>query len=356
MKSLLLIGFPRGFTSQAYDIAKEMLPFLKESGIDAGEVLNQTRNTAIDRDIPFYLKSNTPDFEETYQYCRKILDQYTEGYIIKEVVQPFIVLRYLFEHPNAFNVLFVNRPLEHIQFSLDRKGWGFAGKPETLYPAFSSFPALDVNKAYYEPQYVHQCLQAIYPKATPYNYLSPLFIEQREKFLSDFKNDHWHNTYRSIKNLPLFTTQNISNSIASDPLAWTTALEARVDIHIPADTPRFNRLHLKTFLSAGFQEQPLKVSFTVEGVTHQHCFTKIREETLVMIPLGKSIERQALLTLHINNEAVTQPSESGLSRDTRTLGVGLSAVGLFNYDESQEAKPGNRLMQLFNSAYRRLIS
>jgi len=45
-----------------------------------------------------------------------------------------------------------------------------------------------------------------------------------------------------------------------------------------------------------------------------------------------------------------------LSRDTRTLGVGLSAVGLFNYDESLEAKPSNRLKQLFDSVYRRLIS
>lgn len=355
MKSLLLIGFPRGFTSQAHDIAKEMLPFLQESGIDAGEVLNQTRNRTIDRDIPFYLKSNSPTFEDTYQYCRKILNQYTEGYIIKEVVQPFIVLRYLFEHPDAFNVLFINRPLEHIKFSLDRKGWGFAGNPETLYQAFSSFPAFDVTKAYYDPHYVHECLQAIYPTARAYNYLSPLFIEQREKFLSDFKNDDWQNSYRSIKNLPLFTTQNISNTIPSEPLAWTTAHQARVDIHIPEGTPRFNRLHLKTFLSAGFHERPLNVFFTVEGVTHRHRYTKIRQETLVMIPLGKTVEHQALLTLTIDNEAIAQPSDSGLSADQRMLGVGLSAVGLFDYDENQDAKPGNRLTQLINSIYRRFL-
>ncbi len=340
MKSLLLIGFPRGFTSQAYDISKGMLPFLKESGIAAGEVLNHTRNDAIDREYPFYLNSTSAKFEEAYQYCSRILDQYTEGYLIKEVIQPHIVLRYLYENPDAYHVVFVNRPMAHIQFSLDRKGWGFAGDPETLFPAFNCFPSIDVSKAYYDADYFHSFLKSIYPNAVPHNYLTPLFIELREKFLADFNDNRWINTYRGIKNLRLFKTKNLSNTNANEPLGWTTAKQAKVTFDVPEGTPAFSRVHLKTFLSRCFSDSSLRVTYTVEGAQLTHVYSEAREETPIEIPLGKNIESPCTLTLIIDNDKVISPKELGLSDDARTLGIGLSAIGLFDRKEIRPEAAG----------------
>ncbi len=358
MKSLLLIGFPRGFTSQAYDISKMMLPFLKESGIAAGEVLNQTRNEDIDREYPFYLNSNSPKFEEAYQYYSKILDKYTEGYLIKEVIQPYVVLRYLYENPEAYHVVFVNRPLEHIQFSLDRKGWGFAGDPATLFPALNCFPSIDVAKAYYDHEYFYNFLKGIYPEAKPYNYLSPEFIELREKFLADFNDNRWFNTYRGIKNTQLFKTENLSNTNANEPLGWTTAKQAKITFDVPEGTPDFSRIHLKTFLSRCFEGSSLSVTYSLGDAKMTHVYSEALEETVVEFPLGKQIQGPCTLTLLIDNDKVISPKVVGVSDDSRTLGVGLSAVGLFDREENstdrgKAAKAG--FIQSLKTSLRKLV-
>jgi hypothetical protein len=122
MKALLIIGFPKGFTTAAWQIARRATGLMNPH-VSAGEVLNPQRIRSSGRGwIREFLRENDPlsdgffsDNPGFYPKAEAILHHYAEGgFCIKDVVQPFYVMQYLAEHPGRYNVLFCERPIEKV--------------------------------------------------------------------------------------------------------------------------------------------------------------------------------------------------------------------------------------------------
>jgi hypothetical protein len=117
MKSLLIVGQPRGFTSEAHSITAKATQ-LDPSPIGAGEVLNRDRNSKVK--FPHYSKC-----EDSYAAFSDVLAQYKDGFCVKDVVQPFGVSRYIKEHPDDYNVLVIDRPIRQRRLFQGLKGWDY---------------------------------------------------------------------------------------------------------------------------------------------------------------------------------------------------------------------------------------
>jgi hypothetical protein len=116
-KSLLLVGLPRGFTSFTYDVVARATG-LQRALASEGEVLNPdgaSRAAALSG-RPFHYRPERGDHPEVYPAARAILERFRNGYVIKDVVQPWLVLDYLKEHPDAYRVLYIRRDLNRVRF------------------------------------------------------------------------------------------------------------------------------------------------------------------------------------------------------------------------------------------------
>jgi RHS repeat-associated protein len=122
MKSFLIVGFPKGFTSAAWQIAHRATG-LRRPQVSAGEVLNPARIRQSGRGwVREFLREHDPMSDgffsrnpEFYPKARAVLDHFAEGgFCIKDVVQPFYIMQYLAEHPGRYNVLFCERPIEEV--------------------------------------------------------------------------------------------------------------------------------------------------------------------------------------------------------------------------------------------------
>ena len=115
-RSLLLVGFPRGLTTEAYRIclegAHELAPLA-----EAGEILNRTRSRHAIGHAHF--ETN----QRAYKHYAALLDKFKTGFIIKDVVQPFIVCKYLKKNPGSYNVLFIDRDTEDVVARQKARGW-----------------------------------------------------------------------------------------------------------------------------------------------------------------------------------------------------------------------------------------
>ena len=187
MKSILLAGFPRGFTSQVHTLMVRSLPGYDATRVSAGEVLNQQRNDVLQQKFRFYIRPEDAGFDDVYSALAPILDDHARGYIVKDVVQPFVVGRYLERNPDVFDALFLMRNLAHVRFALDRKGWGFAKRLEDVVELHRDHPVLDATRIMYEPDYFFEFLEQRYDRVRRWNYLTGEFVEKRERFLRDFE-------------------------------------------------------------------------------------------------------------------------------------------------------------------------
>jgi hypothetical protein len=122
MKSLLILGIPKGFTTAAWQVARRATGLMAPH-VSAGEVLNPGRIRQSGQGwIREFLREHDPmsdDFfsrnPEFYPKARAVLDHFTEGgFCIKDVVQPFYVMQYLAKHPGRYNVLFCERPIDEV--------------------------------------------------------------------------------------------------------------------------------------------------------------------------------------------------------------------------------------------------
>ena len=184
LPSLMLLGFPRGFTSDSYEITWRSLPFLKRPMISAGEVLNYQRfsskNLKSEGNFHFWLPENHNEFPAACRWIEKRLDQYTGGYIIKDVVHPLQVLKYLDKYPENYRVLYIRRDPELVRYFTDKKGWQMNLDLYTLDQKFKKYPVLEVEKALYSEKYFHQVLSRVYPMARCARYMTKSFVQRRE--------------------------------------------------------------------------------------------------------------------------------------------------------------------------------
>jgi hypothetical protein len=188
-RPLLIVGFPRGMTSGVYRLVQRATG-LRElfGGVGDGEIFNPGRVEHLISGMPGDDQSGFYDRSEAgYLRVAAIAAHVEAGFVIKDVVQPFHVLRYLAANPGHFEVLYVRRPLEHVAFAQARRGWAYAHSMEQLAEAFSAFPTLDMQRLLFDGGVLFDTLRDRFGyHVEPFDYLTPAFIAQRDRFYSDF--------------------------------------------------------------------------------------------------------------------------------------------------------------------------
>lgn len=326
MKSLLIIGLPRGFSSEAYRIAAAMLPDLQQSAVAAGEVLNHQRNPDLADAADFYLGDESPDFEFFYRQCEVQLLRYAEDFIIKDVVQPWVVLRFLKEHPGLYHVLFADRDLAQIKFALERKGWAFVRHIDTIHQSFQLFPSIDVSHAQFDAEVFHRALVAIYPAAQQVNYIDNNFIVIRDRFLTAFNCAHWDGTFRSIDRSELFQLQGFSTFDSGLCGCWSCRQKVNITINMHSLAIAPGALKIKCSAPLRELNRELTLTFIIEGSTDSFSFAFTTSQQVFTIPLPDNFTDKILM-LHIENSELLSPLQLGLSDDARTLGAGVLFIG-----------------------------
>jgi len=175
MKSLLIVGQPRGFTTEAHRIAAKATQ-LDPSPFDQGELLNPTFN-------PNLNFAHLSKSEDSYAAFSVLLAQYKEGYCIKDVVQPYGVSRYIQEHPDDYNVLVIERPIQQLRLFQGLQGWKYPQLDlKELYPGRI---ALQYESIIYDCAPFFAALVSLGYSVTRFPYhLAPEFIERREQTLA----------------------------------------------------------------------------------------------------------------------------------------------------------------------------
>jgi hypothetical protein len=194
-KSLLLVGLPRGFTSFTYDVVARATG-LQRAPASEGEVLNPdgASGAAALSGRPFHYRLERGDHSEVYPAARAILDRFRNGYVIKDVVQPWLVLDYLKEHPDAYRVLYIRRDLNRVRFHLAGRGWTFVEDVEAVDRAFSHFPTLDVQEALFDSDAITRAITRLGYRARRVPYMTRSFCRRRDGRAAKFflgSHDRW---------------------------------------------------------------------------------------------------------------------------------------------------------------------
>lgn len=172
-KSLLIVGHPKGFTSRTYAICKRATR-LRDSGVSAGEILNWQRNASIER-RPFL-----DDSDEGYRCYEKHLRAMSRGFIIKDVVQPHVVLRFLEQNPGVYNVLYIHRDSNDVMLQHKLAGWSYYPDPEVFARRFRKYPTVEYEDITSCPKVIFDALRGFGYRVRTFNYINERFTQRRE--------------------------------------------------------------------------------------------------------------------------------------------------------------------------------
>lgn len=192
MKSLLILGFKRSMSSAVYKFYERAIPALKKSGVSDGEVINRNHALASKYKHPHHATS-----DEKYLLHKEVLDSYKEGYLIKEVTQPYTIVRYLKENPGAFNVVYMDRNLDYIEFACKKKTWdGLSGWKIPPYPELCRMREemmsvadgiINVDKALKNHKHIFNVVRQLGYKVNGWNYLDKSFQNRTKAFYTRFE-------------------------------------------------------------------------------------------------------------------------------------------------------------------------
>ncbi|MCF8069992.1 MAG: hypothetical protein K9L30_15535 [Desulfobacterales bacterium] len=335
MKSLLFVGFPRGVTSTTYTISASMLPFLKETGISTGEILNHQRNEALTDKYPFYISDNHPDFNTAYLYFKLILDKYAENHIIKDVVQPYIVLRYLKENPEKYNVIFINRNLEHIKFALEYRGWDYTFGLDYLYDRFSRYSEIKIDQAIYDEDYIPGILSRYYDNVITVHYISQKFLDKTDDFLFRFHRKGWGNSFHCINRIKEFDLQGFTDDSAENEPLWTTSRHASISVNLKDLFVKPEKLLIKAYAPSEEFKNRVGVSIILsESNTKKNVvFTPKQRSDIIEIDLTNRDINNDKIKLEINNNDLCKINMPGCDHIDRQIGIGVYAIAVYGYDK-----------------------
>jgi hypothetical protein len=195
MPSLLIVGFPKGFTSETWRITVRATQ-LDRPGVSDGEILNHQRvkqtgsgwirSFVAERPsaiMPFYSQD-----DRDYSTARAILEHFSSGaYCVKDVVQPYFVLQYVCENPKKYQVLFCDRSLSEIEERNRKEGWKYAKNLQDLRQRFLSYPSFCVTDALYDPKILFDALANLGYPVNRFNYLTPDFVAKRDALYDNKK-------------------------------------------------------------------------------------------------------------------------------------------------------------------------
>lgn len=185
MNSLFIVGQPRGLTSHVYRVAVEALGL--KSSAPVGEVLN-VRDTNPHK-IPMFTSA---DNEYMFEMAKYVLSFYQSDFAVKDVVNPFLSLRYLTEVDHNFKVLHVHRDPRVCRFLQEKRGWDHIkdfNLPITFVREYvekfqTYFKTVYFKELVTDPEHLWDALEGIGFQVSRFNYLTNEFVQKREEMAS----------------------------------------------------------------------------------------------------------------------------------------------------------------------------
>jgi len=210
MRSLFVVSLPRSLSSLLYQTLQRTLGLVDPVWTSDGEILNLHRFAHLPEGLEieglrFTVRSHAP---ERFDRLLSFLDQATvrEGFIYKDVVQPFVVARWLPE--SGLAVLRIERPVADVAFAMSERGWlypraaaGCDGGPERelvagLVRAQSALaevpgPLVRFDELIHDEEPLAAALRTLYGDVPAPHYLDDGFQAVREEVLRRRETDRW---------------------------------------------------------------------------------------------------------------------------------------------------------------------
>jgi hypothetical protein len=194
-RRLLLVGLPRGITSFVYQQVCRVTEFSSPEFVADGEVLNPERTDLNSPEInseleETYNNKRTSQFfskeKEAHRLFMQILTSIPNNYAIKDVVQPWFIIENINLIEELFFVIYLRRPIDQVQFALDRRGWNCYENIDEIDRFYSQLPTINVNSALFDSEYISLKLKSFGINAGGFDYIDDAFSARREQFFKDF--------------------------------------------------------------------------------------------------------------------------------------------------------------------------
>ncbi len=210
MRSLFVVSLPRSLSSLLYQTLQRTLGLADPVWTSDGEILNLHRFAHLPEGLEieglrFTVRSHDP---ERFDRLVSFLDQATvrEGFIYKDVVQPFVVARWL--PGSGLAVLRIERPVADVAFAMIERGWLYPqagadcdGEPERglvagLVRAQSALaevpgPVVRFDDLIHDEEPLAAALRTLYGDVPAPRYLDDGFQAVREEVLRRRETDRW---------------------------------------------------------------------------------------------------------------------------------------------------------------------
>jgi hypothetical protein len=225
MRSLFLVSLPRSLSSLLYQTLRPALGLAEPVWTSDGEVLNLHRFAHLPEGLEieglrFTERTRNP---ERFDRLLAFLDQATvrEGFLYKDVVQPFVVSHWL--PASGLAILRIERPLADVAFAMSERGWGYpraaaepAGEPDRelviglvrAQRALAALPGPVVrfDELIHDEKPLAAALRSIYgdvpPLPTP-RYLDDGFRAVREEVLRRRATERWARLAEMAEEIPV---------------------------------------------------------------------------------------------------------------------------------------------------------
>jgi hypothetical protein len=218
MRSLFVVSLPRSLSSLLYQTLRRTLGLAEPVWTSDGEVLNLHRFAHLPEGSEVEGLRFTDPARDPERFARlgAFLDQaiVREGFLYKDVVQPFVVARWL--PGSGVAALRIERPLADVAYAMSERGWLYPraaaksnGSPEReliagLIRANRALaeipgPVARFDELIHDEEPLAVALRSIYGDVPTPRYLDDGFRAVSKEVLRRRETDRWHQLARIIQ-------------------------------------------------------------------------------------------------------------------------------------------------------------
>lgn len=222
MRSLFVVSLPRSLSSLLYQTLRRTLGLAEPVWTSDGEVLNLHRFAHLPAGTEIEgLRFTDPERDpERFDRLVAFLDQATarEGFLYKDVVQPFVVSRWL--PASGLAALRIERPLADVAFAMSERGWLYPrsaadrdGDPERelvagLLRAERALaeipgPVVRFDELIHDEEPLAAALRTLYGDMPMPLYLDDGFRAVRDEVLRRRETDRWKQLAQMAEEMPV---------------------------------------------------------------------------------------------------------------------------------------------------------
>ena len=222
MRSLFVVSLPRSLSSLLYQTLRRTLGLAEPVWTSDGEVLNLHRFAHLPEGSEVEGLRFTDPARDPERFARLVafLDQaiVRQGFLYKDVVQPFVVARWL--SGSGVAALRIERPLADVAYAMSERGWLYPraaadgnGSPEReliagLVRAQRALaeipgPVVRFDELIHDEEPLAAALRSLYGDVPVPRYLDDGFRAVREEVLRRRETDRWRQLAQLIEEMPL---------------------------------------------------------------------------------------------------------------------------------------------------------